>query len=125
MLKDKTSSAIVAVRDLATARRFYGDTLGLTHTSASDHVIQYDTGGTTLVVYVSDQAGTNRANSVVWDVGDDIERIAAELATKGVTFERYDMPDTTFESGFHRTGDFRMVWFKDPDGNILHLNSTN
>ena len=23
----------------------------------------------------------------------------------------------------HLTGDFRMVWFKDPDGNILHLNS--
>ena len=33
------------------------------------------------------------------------------------------MPDTTYENGVHRSGDFRMVWFKDPDGNILHLNS--
>jgi hypothetical protein len=28
-----------------------------------------------------------------------------------------------YAEGIHRAGDFRMVWFKDPDGNILHLNS--
>ena len=38
-------------------------------------------------------------------------------------FERYDMDGATYADGVHRVGDFRMVWFKDPDGNILHLNS--
>jgi hypothetical protein len=23
--------------------------------------------------------------------------------------------------GVHRSGDFKGVWFKDPDGNILHI----
>jgi len=124
MLRDKSSSAIVAVRDLDRAKTFYGDVLSLELTSAPDEdVAVYRTGATYLCVYVSEFAGTNQANAVAWGVGEDIEAIAAELAGRGVTFERYDMPDTTFENGVHRSGDFRTVWFKDPDGNILHLNS--
>ena len=126
MLRDKSSSAIIAVHDLDRAKAFYGQVLGLEVTSdPDDDVVVYRTGSTFLCVYVSEFAGSNQANAVVWGVGEDIESIAAELAGKGVTFERYDMPGTTFENGVHRTGDFRMVWFKDPDGNILHLNSAD
>lgn len=126
MLKDKASSAIVAVSDLERARGFYRDTLGLEPEGGEDMDVQvYRTGATHLVVYRSDQAGTNRANAVVWSVGEDIEAIAADLASRGVTFEPYDMPDATYDNGVHRMGDFRMVWFKDPDGNILHLNSAD
>jgi catechol 2,3-dioxygenase-like lactoylglutathione lyase family enzyme len=124
MLKDKASSAIVAVRDLARARTFYEATLGLELTSDPDEdVLVFRTGPTALCVYVSEFAGTNRANAVVWGVGNEVEAIVAELAAKGVTFEHYDMPGVSFADGVHRAGDFRMVWFKDPDGNILHINS--
>ena len=124
MLKDRDSAAIVGVADLDRARAFYRDTLGLEEAAASgEHVAIFRTGKTVICVYPSEFAGTNKANAVVWGVGDEIESIAAELATKGVTFEKYDMPDTSFEDGIHTTGDFRMVWFKDPDGNLLHLNS--
>jgi catechol 2,3-dioxygenase-like lactoylglutathione lyase family enzyme len=124
MLKAKNSSAIVAVRDMARARAFYGETLGLNLRPDSEgDVAVYQTGDTHLVVYVSEFAGTNRANAVVWAVGDQIERIAADLAEKGVVFERFEMDGATYADGVHRMGDFRMVWFKDPDGNTLHLNS--
>lgn len=124
MLKAKNSSAIVAVRDINRARAFYGETLGLNLSPESDgDVAVFQTGDTHLVVYVSEFAGTNRANAVVWAVGDQIERIARDLAEKGVTFERYEMQGATYADGIHRMGDFRMVWFKDPDGNVLHLNS--
>ena len=126
MLKARNSSAIVAVRDLERAKAFYGDVLGLNLTPDSEgEVAVFQTGDTHLVVYVSEFAGTNRANAVVWAVGDQIERIAADLAEKGVVFERYPMDGATYADGIHRMGDFRMVWFKDPDGNILHLNSGN
>jgi hypothetical protein len=75
------------------------------------------------VVYVSNYAGTNQANAVVWGVGEDIEAVVADLAAKGVAFEHYDMPGATFANGVHRMGGFGMVWFKDPDGNILHINT--
>ena len=124
MLKDKSSSAIVAVKDLARARTFYGEILGLEAApDSSDQILIFRTGSTKLVIYVSEFAGSNRANAAVWGVGDQIEAIAADLAKKGVAFEHYDMPDATFRDGVHTVGDFRMVWFKDPDGNILHLNS--
>jgi catechol 2,3-dioxygenase-like lactoylglutathione lyase family enzyme len=124
MLGDRNSSAIVAVRDIARARVFYADTLGLELTEGGDDgPLVFRTGDTHLVVYPSEFAGTNQANAVVWAVGDEIEAIAARLRDRGVTFERYDMDGATFADGVHRLGDFRMVWFRDPDGNILHLNS--
>jgi len=125
MLADKISSAIVAVSDLDSARTFYEQTLGLSVQDDGMGVLVFRTGDTSLVVYPSDEAGTNRANAVVWGVGDELEAIVAELADKGVVFEHYDMPDTSFADGIHRSGDFRMAWFKDPDGNILHLNSAH
>lgn len=124
MLRDRNSSAIVAVRDIARARVFYADTLGLELAEGGDDgPLVFRTGDTHLVVYPSEFAGTNQANAVVWAVGDEIEAIAARLRDRGVTFERYDMDGATFADGVHRLGDFRMVWFRDPDGNILHLNS--
>ena len=124
MLKDKDSAAIVGVKDLDRAKAFYGETLGLERDPKSgDDVALYRTGGTVICLYVSEFAGTNKANAVVWGVGDDIEAIVSDLAAKGVTFEKYDMPDATYANGIHEAGGFRMVWFKDPDGNILHLNS--
>ena len=124
MLKDKSASAIVAVRDIDRAKRFYRDTLGLDLVEDDGaNVMVFSTGATNLVVYRSQEAGTNRANAVVWDAGDEIEAITRDLAAKGVVFEHY--PDSeAFErrGDIHVCGDMKMVWFKDPDGNILHMN---
>ncbi|MBZ9675647.1 VOC family protein [Mesorhizobium sp. ES1-1] len=120
----KSSSAIVAVSDLDRARRFYSDVLGLElNDEAMEGVLVYKTGATHLVVYPSDSAGTNKANAVVWDCGQDIDAIVADLRAKGVTFERYEMEGVSYKDGVHDANGFKMVWLKDPDGNILHLNS--
>jgi catechol 2,3-dioxygenase-like lactoylglutathione lyase family enzyme len=121
MLKDKDSAAIVAVKDLARAKRFYGETLGLDLVEESDQTLEFKTGATSLIVYVSEFAGTNKANAVVWGVGEEIEEIVETLRGKGVEFERYEGMD--YADGIHSDGEFKMVWFKDPDGNFLHLNN--
>ena len=124
MLKNHDSSAIVAVADLERARRFYGDVLGLelSDRGTEEGVLVYRTGATQLVVYQSEYAGTNRANAVVWGVGDDIYEIVAALETKGATFEHY--PDIGHLNGnVHLAEGAKLVWLKDPDGNILHINS--
>jgi len=33
------------------------------------------------------------------------------------------MPGLERDGDIHRAGDFKAAWFKDPDGNILHINS--
>jgi len=125
MLKDKSSSAIVAVSDIDRARKFYHDTLGLPLAGdpMGDGVLAFRTGDTELVVYKSEFAGTNKANAAVWGVGNEIETIVANLKSKGVAFEHYDDMELELDGDIHTAGDFKAVWFKDPDGNILHLNN--
>src|SRR3546814_210408 len=84
MLKDHDSSAIVAVSDLDRAGQFYGDVLGLelADEGKEEGVLVYRTGATQLVVYQSEYAGTNRANAVVWGVGDDLAALVPALEAK-------------------------------------------
>ena len=123
MLKDRNSSAIVAVSDLKQARTFYEDTLGLTRSPGEEEkgVLGFRTGDTGLIVYQSDYAGTNRANAVVWQMKGDLVETVNHLRAKGVTFERYDFPGMEWRDGVHEAGPVKLAWFKDPDGNILHL----
>jgi catechol 2,3-dioxygenase-like lactoylglutathione lyase family enzyme len=123
MLKDIDSAAIVAVKDISRARDFYQNKLGLELTQGDDNVLSFKTGKTTLVVYVSDYAGTNKANAVVWGVGAEIEAIVADLAAKGISFEHYPDMGMNYAGGIHSSDGFKAVWLKDPDGNILHLNN--
>ena len=124
MLKDHDSSAILAVSDLARARAFYGGTLDLelADEGGEDGVLVYRTGRTKLVVYESEFAGTNRANAAVWGVGDDLDSIVARLEANGAAFEHY--PDIgRLDGNVHVDGAAKLVWLKDPDGNILHINN--
>lgn len=124
MLKDHDSSAIVAVADLERARTFYSGLLGLdlVEEGGEEGVLVYRTGATRLIVYRSDHAGTNRANAIVWGVGDDLDSIVAALEAKGARFEHY--PDLgRLEGNIHHAGGMKLVWLEDPDGNILHINS--
>ena len=72
----------------------------------------------TLFVYESELAGTNKATAVTWVVGDGIADIVQALKAKGIAFERYDFPGMAMEGDVHVTGVIKAAWFKDPDGNI-------
>ena len=82
MLKDKDSSAIVAVSDIPRAKAFYGQTLGLEMLSGNDEVLTFRTGATKLVVYRSPEAGTNRANAAVWSCREGLDEIVADLEAR-------------------------------------------
>jgi catechol 2,3-dioxygenase-like lactoylglutathione lyase family enzyme len=122
MLGNINAVANLAVKNLAVARRFYEDTLGLSQVDAEgDEVIVYRSGSTRINVYRSQFAGTNQATAVTWQVGEDIGRIAAALKERGVRFEHYDMPGMKLEGDLHVMDGMKVAWFKDPDGNILNL----
>jgi predicted enzyme related to lactoylglutathione lyase len=124
MLGDKEAVANIAVKNLETAKKFYEETLGLTQIGAEgqeEEVIVFRSGGSKIYVYKSQYAGTNQATALTWVVGKDIESVVQELKSKGVTFEHYDMPDTTREGDIHVAGNMKVAWFKDPEGNILNI----
>jgi catechol 2,3-dioxygenase-like lactoylglutathione lyase family enzyme len=121
MLRDTDAVATLAVKDLGAAARFYEGTLGLNRAgSEGDEVIMYESGDTTINVYRSSFAGTNKATALTWAV-DDVEDVVRTLKGKGVKFEHYDLPDTRRDGDVHVSGDVRVAWFKDPDGNILSV----
>jgi catechol 2,3-dioxygenase-like lactoylglutathione lyase family enzyme len=122
MLNDSNAIATVAVRDLEVAAQFYRDTLGLRQVDAEgEEAITLRTGNTTINVYRSQHAGTNKATAVTWPVGDDVEGVVNDLKSSGVVFEHYDMPNSTRKGDIHVFGDLKVAWFKDPDGNIHNV----
>ncbi len=122
MLSQHNAAINLAVKDLATARRFYEEVLGLTPQGPTGPgLAAYTTGTTRLLVYVSENAGTNRATACTWSVGDELPSIVAALKSKGVHFEHYPVPNATMEGDLHVFGSHKIAWFKDPDNNILSL----
>ena len=121
MLADANAMATIAVKDLGIAKKFYGETLGFeVLPRGGPGVANFKSGNSTVVVYESKFAGTNQATSATWQV-DDAESVVKNLAAKGVRFEHYDLPGLTRQGDLHVSGSFKGAWFKDPDGNILHV----
>ena len=122
MLGDTNVQPMLPVKDLEVAKKFYEGALGLKKVEEMpDAAVVYQSGGGTLCVYRSEFAGTNKGTAALWEV-KDVEETFKELKGAGVVFEHYDnLPGLTREGDIHRAGDFRVVWFKDPDGNILSV----
>ena len=113
-------AANIAVKDLDRARKFYEGTLGLKQIDKEgDQVIAFRSGNSTILVYKSQYAGSNKATAMTWTVSEELEPIVRELKAKGVAFEHYDLPGTKLDGDVHVSGHMKVAWFKDPDGNIL------
>ena len=122
MLGGKDAAATIPVRDLKAAKKFYEGTLGLKQTDAQEsEAVTYKSGSSSILVYRSQYAGTNKATAATWEVGSDIEKVVQALKAKGVSFEHYDMPGMTRKGDVHVGRAMKAAWFKDPDGNILAL----
>jgi catechol 2,3-dioxygenase-like lactoylglutathione lyase family enzyme len=124
MLGNKDAASNVAVKNLEIAKKFYVEILGLTPVGVEgQEVIIFKSGNSTIYVYKSEYAGTNKATAISWVVGEDIEGVVQQLKAKGVTFEHYEMPGVTRNGDIHVADDMKVAWFKDPDGNILNITS--
>ena len=121
MLGNQDAVANIAVRNLEIATDFYEHRLGLTpmHTVGGE-IIAFKSGNSTIAVYRSEFAGTNKATAMTWRVGD-VSDAVEELKAKGITFDHYDIPGLELEGDVYVGSNMRMAWFKDPDGNILNI----
>ncbi len=120
MLSDKDAIATVAVKNLETAKRFYEGILGLTKVMENEEVLAFKAGKSTLFVYRSPYAGTNKATAVTF-VAEEVDDLVRTLKGRGVTFEHYDLPKMTRQGDIHVAGPMKTAWFTDPDGNIFSL----
>jgi len=121
MLGKADFTPMIAVKDLDRAKQFYTETLGLKPTGEENsEVFMLKSGDTTLSVYRSEFAGTNKATALTFDV-DDIKSEVSELKGRGVTFEHYDLDGLRQDGDIYTAEGMKTAWFKDPDGNILSM----
>jgi catechol 2,3-dioxygenase-like lactoylglutathione lyase family enzyme len=120
MLTDKSTYATLPVTDLAQAKKFYGDTLGMTVELDTDGGVMYSSGRTRFFVYPS-RFRPSGHTQMSWSV-PDIKAEVAELREKGIRFEDFNVPGVETVDGISHVGpNVWTAWFKDPDGNLLGL----
>jgi predicted enzyme related to lactoylglutathione lyase len=111
-----------AVDDIEAAKQFYGETLGLGVTVLSEEYgvtsIQL-AGGRDTLVYAKPDFAPATYTILNFEV-DDVDAAVDELASKGVSFERYEGFEQD-EKGIARGPGPSIAWFKDPAGNILSV----
>jgi predicted enzyme related to lactoylglutathione lyase len=111
----------IPVSDVPRARKFYEQTLGLKMKEENPEGVFYECGkGSVVFMYRSAGAGSSKASVVFWDVAD-LDAEVAELRSKGVKLEDYDMPGVKTVNGIATSSGNKAAWFKDPDGNILAM----
>ena len=121
MLQNSPLYAYIPAKDVARARQFYERKLGLKPKQETEGGVVYEFGDKTgCFLYPTPNAGTSKASQAFWHV-DDIEREVAELKSRGVVFENYDMPGEKSPSGVVTAGGAKAAWFKDTEGNIMAL----
>ena len=119
MLKNASIVPYIPVSDLARARKFYEEKVGLTPKEKYAGGVIYECGnGSWVFMYPSGGAGTSKASTAFWAV-DDVVAEVAELKARGVVFEEYDMPGIKTVNSIATAGGARTAWFKDSEGNIL------
>jgi catechol 2,3-dioxygenase-like lactoylglutathione lyase family enzyme len=124
MLSDARVEATVPTEDLAIARRFYEETLGLRASPGEARGIDvvYACGaGTVLRVYERGAPELPPRHTLAHFVVDDVPATVVELRGRGVVFEDYALPELQTVDGVATVDGHRIAWFRDADGNILGL----
>ena len=112
--------AFVPASDLARARQFYADVLGLSLVVETPVADVFDANGTTLRVTLVPEFNPGGYTAVGWTV-DDIALAVRSLADRGVVVERFDGMDQDPLGVWTAPSGDQVAWFKDPDGNTLSV----
>ena len=114
-----------SVTDVAAAKKFYGETLGLDVKDGAMGFLEIEVpGGGHVTAYPKpnhEPATFTVLNFIVPSIDDAVD----ELNRKGVTMEQYDFgPVKTDARGIARDEGPPIAWFKDPAGNVVSVIET-
>jgi catechol 2,3-dioxygenase-like lactoylglutathione lyase family enzyme len=126
MLADSQVATRLPAKDLARARRFYSEKLGLEPVEERPGGLRYRCGGTDFALFESAGAASGTHTQMGWEVAD-IDTTVATLKARGVVFEEYDLPGLETVNGIAEIeGNYpskgigeRGAWFRDSEGNLL------
>jgi len=121
MFQPKSAFNGASIKDVASAKTFYADTLGLdVHDDEMGLTVKLPGGGQ---LYLYPKGNHQPATFTILNfVVDDIDTAAVELEKRGVKFERYEgmhQDEKGIARGIAANMGPDIAWFTDPSGNIL------
>jgi catechol 2,3-dioxygenase-like lactoylglutathione lyase family enzyme len=108
-----------AVDDLAAARKFYGETLGLRMSEEGGPLVLHLADDQRILVYPKPDH-TPASFTILNFPVDDIDQAVDELTARGVPIQRYEGFQTDAR-GIYRGQGHSIAWFTDPAGNVLSV----
>ena len=110
-----------SVDDLAAARAFYAETLGLEVTTEGIGIGLKLPGGVSVFVYPKGSQHSPATFTVLNFVVEDLEAAIDDVSARGVRFERYPGMTQDQRGISHGGPGPAIAWFKDPAQNVLAL----
>jgi catechol 2,3-dioxygenase-like lactoylglutathione lyase family enzyme len=121
LLGDSPIHPVLLSKDLSETRSFYHDKLGLEILTENEEAIVFRCGGGTHLDVTKSTTGTADSQTQAgWEV-PDLRAEIAELRSRGVKIEEYDMPGLKTEDGIADLGFAWMAWIVDPGQNALAI----
>jgi catechol 2,3-dioxygenase-like lactoylglutathione lyase family enzyme len=121
MLANCPIHPVLLSKDLAEARQFYHDRLGLEVLVDTEHTVEFRCGaGSKLGISKSTTGTADEQTQAAWET-DDVRREVRELRERGVRIEDYDLPGIKTEDGIADVGFAWIAWIIDPGGNALAI----
>lgn len=124
MLSNSRAFSGFSVNDLAAAKQFYGETLGLGLSDVEGMgglMTLHLAGDNNVLVYEKPDHAPATFTVLNFPV-PDIDAAVSGLSERGVRFERYDAMGAAFDDkGIFRGGGPLIAWFTDPSGNVLSV----
>ncbi|WP_433715698.1 VOC family protein [Nocardia sp. CA-084685] len=124
MLSNAHIEARIPTQDLARARRWYAEKLGLEPVEEREGGLRYEGASGVFCLFASAGASDGSFTQLGFYV-DDIEATVASLRARGVVFEEYDGTVNgimDIEGNYPNKGRAeRGAWFRDSEGNMLGI----
>lgn len=122
MLANSKAFSGFAVDDVARAKKFYSETLGLrvSDQDAQNGLVALHVGGERQILVYQKPDFTPATYTILNFPVDDIDKTVDELTARGVSFEKYEGFGQD-EKGIARGQGPNIAWFRDPAGNIMSV----
>ena len=112
---------VLLATDLAAARAFYHDQLGLEILNESEAAVTFRCGGGTQLAVTKSTTGTADTQTQASWLVTDLRGEVAELRARGVKVEDYDLPGLKTQDGIADIGFAWAAWTTDPGKNALGI----
>ena len=120
MLSSQKLKAFIPTANPQLAKEFYMNILGLKLVSEDEYALEFEGNGTLLRITTVDNLEPHPFTVLGWNV-NGLPVLVKSLVDRGVEFEKYDHFEQDDLGIWTSPNKAKVVWFKDPDGNLLSL----